>query len=195
MRLSFLFICLIGSCLICFGQFGPIPRISQNDPTYSNPFEQKIKKHGKYKRNVWKYIYEVEMKDGSNVQANSDILKDSISGKHFLYSSNSNSLKQIFAGETSKITRPDPYNMKQTIEGLPNGDKWRFAVIKGKINAFCFFVKGNEINEIQLNGADIIPFNTEHLKSLIKNSAKALKAFDQKDYYTAINIFNRQNID
>lgn len=195
MRLLFLFICLVGSTFICFGQFGPIPRISQNDPNYSNPFKQKIKKHGKYKRNVWKYIYDVELKDGSNVKANSDILKDSISGKYFLYYSKGDSSKQIFAHETLKIKRPNPFNMLQTIEGLPNGDKWRFAVIKGKINANCFFIKGNEINEIQLNGADIIPFNSEHLKSLIKNSKKALKAFDKKDYYTAINIFNRQNHD
>ena len=195
MRLLFLSI-LLGSASICFGQFGPIPRISQNAPTYSNPFERKIKKHGKYKRNVWKYIYDIELKDGSHIQANSDILKDSVSGKYFLYYSKGDSLKQIFAEETFKITRPDPFNMQQKIEGLPNGDKWRFTVIKGKINAFCFFIDGTEINQIQINNGEITPFKPDYLRSLIGDNKKAINAWEEKNYYEAVKTYNKgMNID
>jgi hypothetical protein len=37
-----------------------------------------------------------------------------------------------------------------------------------------------------------LPFSPESLKSIIETENKALKAWEQKDYYSAIKIYNKK---
>jgi len=167
---------------------------STKAPDLFDVLSPNAKKHGPYKtykKTVRKYIYEIEMKDGSILKTNSEILRDSVSDKYFLYYSKDTLLKKIFVEETNKISRPNPFvsNLVK-IEGLPIDNMWRFNILKGRINAYCYFVKSTEINEIQVNGGDIIPFNAEYLSSFLGDFNKAVLAWNIKDYYNAIRLFN-----
>ena len=186
MKLCFSLMIIMCSILDCSAQkkFDPLSLV----------LEPQAAKRARYKLNVWKYMYEVHMKDGSVLKANSDILKDNNSGKYFIYYSKGDSLRKIFPEETTKIERPNPFDMPNKIEGYPNEKLWKFKVIQGKISANCFFINGNEINEIQLNDGEVVAFSPEYLRTLLTLN-KALKAYDKKDYYTAIKIHNQKNSD
>jgi len=164
---------------------------SQVVPVIPGILENKPKQNGRYKRNVWKYQYEIYLKNGEIVKANSEILKDSISGKYYIYYSDEKALTKIFPEETTLIKKRNPYNMFETIEGVPHGNLWRFTVLKGRINAFCFFVNGRQINEIQLKDQEIKPLDVGYLRFLFTGLGEAMEACDKQDYYTAITIYNQ----
>lgn len=154
--------------------------------------EPKAAKRLKYKINTWKYLYEIELKDGSVLTANSDILREKDSDKYFIYYFKDDSLIKIYPQETLSIKKPNPYNMQEYVEGVPYKNQWRFKVLGGKINAFCYFLNGRQITEIQIGKGEVIPLDPEYLRLQIQNSEKALDAWDKKDYYTAIKIHNKQ---
>lgn len=48
------------------------------------------------------------------------------------------------------------------------------------------------LNALQFESGPIQNFDPKELKMLISNNSRALKAFDKKDYYKAIIIYNRK---
>jgi hypothetical protein len=109
---------------------------------------KKARKHYQYKLNVWKYTYEVHMKDGSFIKANSDILQEGKGTSFFLYYSKNDSLRKIFPEETIKVIRPNPYDNSESLIGYPDTTTWKFVLLEGKINATYLFNKGWQISEI-----------------------------------------------
>lgn len=197
MKLLSIFVMIMTFGNTGFAQVIPDYKPSTKVPNLLDVISPTAKKHGtykKYKNNVRKYIYEIEMKDGSILMTNSEILRDSVSDKYFLYYSKDTLLKKVFVEETNKISRPNPFVPGPVeIEGLPVDNRWRFNILKGRINAYCYFVKNTEINEIQINGGDIISFNAEYLRSFLGEYNKAVLAWNIKDYYNAIRLFNQSN--
>ncbi len=111
----------IGCLTFSYAQFTPVKKLA-DEPKILDDIYRRAKNKAKYKNNLWRYLYEIEMKDGSILNVNSDVLKDPGSGKYFFYYSNNDSVKQIFPNETTKITRENPYNRYNIIEGFPNGE-------------------------------------------------------------------------
>jgi hypothetical protein len=183
MRFFFTSVITILLSLQSFGQYvDPITKVT----------DKKARKHYKYKLNVWKYTYEVYMKDGSTIKANSDILQEGKGTSSFIYYSKNDSLRKILPEETIKVIRPNPYDMRESLIGYPSINTWKFVLLKGKINATYLFNKGWQISEIQINEGEISPFSPEYLRSIIKTENKALEAWEQKDYFSAIKIYNRK---
>jgi hypothetical protein len=70
-----------------------------------------------------------------------------------------------------------------------------FNVIKGKISAYSFLSETSGVNsfylwQLQIDGGAMQQFDPQLLEPLVKNDAKAYKAFLKKDYYKAILLYN-----
>lgn len=157
------------------------------------------KKH-KYNRNVWKYIYFADMKDGARLEVNSSIFKDPESGKHFLYYNDKGLIKKIFPDQTLRIIKQNPYlkekNFKDIFDdiplvGVPLDSCWRFQVIRGEIDGYSSFYKSIQVNEVRLNDK-IIPVDSKELENILMGNQKAYEAFLNKEYFQAISIFNER---
>lgn len=188
----FLIISLLGLDY-CLGQ--PTPPIIQpiNPRDYISPSNPRVKKHAKYKRNLWKFVYDVKMIDGNALKANSEIFVDKQLNRHFIYHTSDNSTRKIFPEETISLTKPNPYKKQDLITGIPVGNKWQFKVLSGQINAYCSFVDGFKITEIQKSNGQIIEANTESMNSAVGNLKKAREAVSKNDYYAAIRLYNKKH--
>jgi hypothetical protein len=187
-------IILLVAALNGWTQGNPNDRILNPKNFSSDLYRETTPKHLKYKLNVWKYVYHVNLNNGSTLKANSDILLDTVSGKYFLYYSKKDSVHKIFSTDTKTIERPNPFDLEQVLVGIPADDKWKFLILEGKINAYCYFIQNSrEINEIQFKNGKAEEFKPDELKNAIQSCRKAMKAFRKRDYYTAIAVYNRKN--
>ncbi|MFC5284234.1 hypothetical protein [Pedobacter alpinus] len=102
---------------------------------------------------------------------------------------------RTYVNETKSISRESPYEGLTT--GLATDSCWQFKVISGKINAYSFlsetsYISTYNLSAFQLGDGLIQAFNTKELEKIISFNKRAKKAFDKKDYYKAILLFNRE---
>jgi len=138
-----------------------------------------------------RFVYLVYLKDSSRLKVNSNIFKDKVFGRHFVYYAGKDSLSQIFPDQTITLVKQNPFdNSAEDLIGIPSDSCWRFQVLKGRISAYSFLLNENRINEIQFENGSIVPFDPKALEILIADDEEAYNLFLQKNYYGAIRRFN-----
>jgi len=149
------------------------------------------KANKRFDENVWRYIYTVYLKNGNELKANSKIFRDKITGKDFLYCIFKDSVTQIFADQTIRLSKQNPYkSLSVDVSGAVVDGRWRFQLIGGKITGFASFYKNNELDEAQLASGEIVPIESEQIKVLMQTNKKAYREYLNKHYYRALMIFN-----
>lgn len=81
-----------------------------------------------------------------------------------------------------------------TLNGVITDSCWLFKVINGQISAYSpianLKLQTNYLNAFQVADGPIQKLDPKELEKTIADNLKAKKAFDQKNYYKAINIYN-----
>ncbi len=80
------------------------------------------------------------------------------------------------------------------LNGVITDSCWLFKVINGQISAYSpianLKLQTNYLNAFQVADGPIQKFDPKELEKAIADNPKAKKAFDKKNYYKAINIYN-----
>ena len=160
-----------------------------------------------------KYIFQVLMRDSSWVQVNSAIYNDTGKRKSYLLivdkrfkKSDTNRFKRIYPSQTLYIDQSteqtadkvNKYNYAYHNFGKPTDSCWMFKVKEGAIDTFSYscedwndYYSPSTVVGIQLNGEAIVQFNTDNLKKMIAADLEAMKFFDKKKYFKAIDRYNK----
>lgn len=156
-----------------------------------------------------KFKFKVSMKDGTIREVTSKIYTDTVLRKSYLLFKNkevpkNDSLREqrIYPDQTLQISRVFGGNTTgmaaagEVIVGAATDTCWLFKAVKGKITAYSFLSERMNLNTLYLNAFQldngiIEKLDPERLKTIIQNDPKAMKAFEKKDYYTAIVKFNK----
>lgn len=167
---------------------------------YSSNYEKPITiKTIDYFQNV-SYKFKVTLLNDSVEFVRSKIYADTLLNQTYLIKLNRKIEKdmpgretKIFAKDTKKISRQGYESL--AIEGIATDSCWLFKVINGQISAYSPLTSLNFLSTYYLNAfkvADgvIQKFNPKELEKAIADNPKAKKAFDKKNYYKAINIYN-----
>ncbi|MGZ3926110.1 MAG: hypothetical protein ACXVJG_04075, partial [Mucilaginibacter sp.] len=99
--------------------------------------------------------------------------------------------------QTLSISRP--LFEEKLLTGIATDSCWLFKVVTGKINAYSYLSEIDMVDGFTLVGfqtgdnPNIQKLTPEALEPIIKNDEKAYKAFLKKDYYKAIEKFNKDN--
>ncbi|MGZ3752958.1 MAG: hypothetical protein ACXVA2_03080 [Mucilaginibacter sp.] len=151
-----------------------------------------------------KYKFTVKLKDGTVKEVKSKIYPDTVKHANYLLfedkslpKSDSNRHQKIYANQTLSISRP--LFEEKLLTGIATDSCWLFKVVTGKINAYSYLSEIDMVDGFTLVGfqtgdnANIQKLTPEALEPIIKNDEKAYKAFLKKDYYKAIEKFNKDN--
>ncbi|TAE38066.1 MAG: hypothetical protein EAY66_04815 [Sphingobacteriales bacterium] len=80
------------------------------------------------------------------------------------------------------------------INGVITDSCWLFKIISGKISAYSpianLKLQTYYLNAFQVADGPIQKFDPKELEKAIADNPKAKKAFDKKNYYKAINVYN-----
>ncbi len=157
------------------------------------------------------FNFQVTMQDSTKKEVTSAIYTDTISKKRFIIwvdkqyrKSDTNRYKKIYPSQTRSLTcvlipkgDDDPGSY---LPGKITDSCWMFKTISGSISAYCYVIKNDTspldpstIVGIQLNNGTILTFNTENLKAMVGQNAKALQLIAEKKYLRAIRRFNDDN--
>jgi len=150
-----------------------------------------------------KYHFTVLFKDGSSAEVSSKIYFDKQTNKYYLLKdkeprkSDSTSPSRIYANQTRNISRLFTVD-KIKVEGIATDSCWLFKVLSGKINAYSEYsdivgIDATYIVAYKTETGSIEPLIPEKLEPLISINEKAHKFFKRKDYYSAIERFNKAN--
>lgn len=148
--------------------------------------------------NNQKYKFKVLMKDSTTKEVKSKIYMDTTLHKSYLTYEDKTITdkklreKRIYSNQTICITRND-YN--EDVTGMANDSCWLFKVVSGKINAYSPLSERYDISSIylkayQFENGPVMKLDSASLAPIIAKSPKALKAFQKKDYYKAIDKYN-----
>ena len=159
------------------------------------------------------YLFQVMMRDSTKKEIISAIYTDKKNKQKFLIlvdksykKSDSNRYKKIYPSQTIYIADPIELTGNEDIEnaprkylyGKPADTCWMFNIKAGAINVYSNSCEGWDnkyspatVVGIQLNDESVVEFNAENLKKMIEQDAEAMKDFDKKKYFKAIEIFNR----
>ena len=159
---------------------------------------------GNFSSSNYKWDFTVKFKDSTTITVNSRFKFDEIKNAFYLEKINhqlpradSNRTEKIFPSQTIAIERTDVV-WNHTQVGEPMDSCWLFWVMDGKINVFSYFSEEASVMEgviaaIQYDDGPLEKFDAAKLGEVIKDNAKAIKAFGRKEYYNAIKIYNRSN--
>jgi hypothetical protein len=151
-----------------------------------------------------KYKFKVTFKDGSVKEVKSKIYPDTVKHANYLLfedktlpKTDSNRHQKIYAKQTLNISRSS-FNDAE-ITGIATDSCWLFKVVSGKINAYSYLSETDMVEDFTLVGfqvgdkGNIQKLVPATLEPVIKTDEKAYKAFLKKDYYRAIEKYNRDN--
>jgi len=152
----------------------------------------------KYANNQ-KYKFKVVMKDSSVLEVKSKIYVDTALHKSYLiYDDKSiqgdkkERQKKIYSTNTRNISRTEA---GENYVGIATDSCWLFKVMSGPINAYSplsetFNLKSFYLRAFQVGDGPIQKLDSAGLAPIVMKSPKALKAFQKKDYYKAIDKYN-----
>jgi hypothetical protein len=160
-----------------------------------------------------KYSFMVTLKDSSKKTVKSKIYFDTSSHKSYLLlvdkkfpkSDPANREQKIYADQTLSLSRSDSIYMERSdetknwieIKGVANDSCWMFKAKVGPISIYSFlsevemYFDPATICGVQLNDGPVVKYNSENLKTMIGQDKEAMKYLDKKNYYEAIDKFNR----
>lgn len=99
---------------------------------------------------------------------------------------------KIYVKETKKIYTQ--LFKGGVINGVVTDSCWLFKIINGGINAYSpianLNLQSDYLNAFQVGDGVIRKFDPKELEKAITNNPKAKKAFDNKNYFKAINVYN-----
>jgi hypothetical protein len=99
---------------------------------------------------------------------------------------------KIYVNETKKIATE--LFGGGVINGVITDSCWLFKIISGKISAYSpipnLNLQTDYLNAFRVADGNIQKFDPKELEKVIADNPKAKKAFDKKNYYKAINIYN-----
>lgn len=135
-----------------------------------------------------RYSFTVTLKDNSTREVRSKIYADSLRNRTYLLDPATQ--QKIYCGQTKSIIRND-----NGVSGIATDSCWLFKVVSGQINAYSQLSETGGLNSyyimaIQQGNGEVRSFTPDLLGSIIRNDAKAEKAYLKKDYYKAIERFN-----
>jgi hypothetical protein len=152
-----------------------------------------------------KYTFKVTLKDNSQLDVKSKIYADTATHKSYLIYVNKalkrddpNRETKIYPEQTLKISRQEVnFRGSYDVNGMPTDSCWLFKVVTGKINMYSHLSETEMLNNMylrafQVGDGPVQKIDSASLVSLIKDSPKAMKAFNKKDYYKAIDKFNSE---
>lgn len=151
-----------------------------------------------------KYTFMLIMKDNSQLEVDSKIYTDTATHKSYVIyidkkfkRSDPNRDRKIYADQTLKISRTGitEEQTTYTVTGMPTDSCWLFLVGSGKINVYSHLSQTVDLNNLylrafQVGSGPVQKIDSASLFSVIKDNPKAVKAFNKKDYYTAIEKYN-----
>lgn len=150
------------------------------------------------------YNFKVEGLDNSIRTIRSKIYTDTLLHKTYLLTINKKVSKntagretRTYVNETKSISRENAYDATVN-RGFATDSCWQFKIINGKINVYSFLsetigISTYNLCAFQLGDGPIQTLNPKELEKIISANEKAKKAFDKKDYYKAILIYNIYN--
>lgn len=154
---------------------------------------------GKGKLSDIKYYIKVKMKDSTESVIKSFIFYDTIRKQTYVKHINK-SLSKNDSGMNEKIYCSDVIEVKAAInslaplmEGIITDSCWLFKTLSGKISVYSTYPENNDnysIAAIELVKGVIEPFDPEKLKLIIAGNEKAIRKFNKKNYFVAIEKFN-----
>lgn len=162
---------------------------------------------------VEEYDFEVTLRDNTKKKITSAIYTDTITRKRFIIvedlkfkKSDTNRYKKIYPSQTLYVDHITPIDENSTDEntpvkhffGKPTDTCWMFNVKSGGINVYSSVCEvwsnmftPQTVVGIQLNDGPIVKYNKENLQQIIQQDAEAMKYFDEKKYFKAIDRYNR----
>lgn len=160
-----------------------------------------------------KYTFRITMLDSTRKEFVSAIYTDTVLKKNYLLLKDkqskkidSNRLIKIYPSQTLYIYGTLIYEHNIGYEdppvdhvfGKPADSCWMFKVKTGTISVYSYICEpwndkyspGTVIG-IQLNEGPIEKYNEENLKEMIGKDVEAMKEFDKKKYFLAIEVYNK----
>jgi hypothetical protein len=162
---------------------------------------------------VEEYDFVVTLRDSTRKEITSAIYTDSVTRKRFIVAedkkykrSDTNRYKKIYPSQTLYIDQlsliyDNGIHGKTSVKhlfGKPADSCWMFNVKPGAINSYSYMCKpwsGSNspvmILGIQLKDGPLVQFSHENLQQMLQNDAEAMKYFDEKKYFKAIDKYNK----
>jgi hypothetical protein len=134
------------------------------------------------------YNFYVTSLDGTSYDVTSKIyVTDS---KHYILKKEGGATLMINPGETRTIARIT--NGGKQLLGIPDGDRWLFKVIEGRINGYFFLAEDevNGVSKIQRGNGDIVDFTPQALLQMVEGDPDAVELIVAEKYVEAIRRFN-----
>ena len=158
----------------------------------------------------YKYTFSVFFKDGSHKEIKSAIKYDTLGNKSYLSYEDKTYPKhdsihrfiKLFPNQTFKIVHVDSagvFSKESVSTGLATDSCWMFKIDSGYINAYsCLNRKSGTPNyytaviAIQEGSGPIVALNEKYLKDMVGQYFDAREAIQNKNYFYAIKIYNKQ---
>jgi hypothetical protein len=113
--------------------------------------------------------------------------------KHFIIVKDpSKGTSVMYPSDTKTLSRMTPEGRQ--LLGIPDGDRWLFKILSGKINAYYFLAEENTkiFSDIQKADGPIVPFTTQTLLEMVDGDADAKELISKGKYKEAIKIYNKK---
>jgi hypothetical protein len=146
-----------------------------------------------------KFFFKLIMKDSTKKEVKSFLFFDTAMKKTYIKLINKD-LPKKDSNRTEKIYCTDVIELRagagstaRLLQGTITDSCWLFKTLTGQINVYSTYPEDNmnySVTAIQLGMAKIEPFDPEKLKLIIVGNEKALKQFNKKNYFAAIEKFN-----
>jgi hypothetical protein len=197
--------------VLIFVLFAASPLRSQVPPAYQASYNQMMKQqafnnfqmsmlhmnfYGNGKLADIKFRFKLKMKDSAEKEVKSFLFYDS-------------SLKQTYIQNFNKKMPREDSNRNERIycnniisvmaggsvflPGIITDSCWLFETLSGKITVYSIYPEiymNTSIAAIKLTTGNIEPFDPEKLKLILTGNEKAMKRFNRKNYFSAIEKFN-----
>jgi hypothetical protein len=187
---------------------------SQVPPAYQPAYNQMMKQQsfnnfqnsvmrmnyfGKGKLSDLKYFFKVKMKDSIVKEIKSFIFYDTSRKQTYIKHINksvskndSNRNEKIYCNDIIEV-KAATNSIAPLMQGIITDSCWLFKTLSGKINVYSTYPENNDnysIAAIELVTGIIESFDPEKLKLIIAGNEKAMKKFNKKSYFSAIEKFN-----
>jgi hypothetical protein len=161
------------------------------------------------------YPFQVLMRDSSRIQITSAIYNDTSKKKSYLLivekkfkKTDTNRFRRIYPSQTLSIdqstevltNKPNQIQYAYHNFGKPTDSCWMFKVKAGAITAYSYscedwndYYSPSTVVGIQVRDEPIVQFNAENLKKMIESDLEAMKYFDKKKYFKAIDRYNKDS--
>jgi len=154
-------------------------------------------------------MYTVTMKDSSIKKFRTFIFTDSVKhkdflafeDKHFKKSDSAHRYVKIYADQTLYVSVWPDYDSDTEVYGEGKDTCWRFKPLDGAITVYTKWhtlyddepFDSKHILQLKKNEADPVKFDLNTLESMLKGDDEALQKFNKKQYYKAIEIYNKND--